>query len=270
MSAYNKVSIGRAFTWYGDGWRIFTAKPILLLVSLILYVLILSILAFIPILGGFISALITPALLAGLFLLAESIERNQTPGFSTFLEPIKDTQVRWRLLGLGALSIGFGILLLILLLASLGTAALTSDLIAADASPTPAQLTQLFGSGSALIGIVATMLLSFFFMLAMFYAPPLVLFRTLPPWASVRLSLNGSLGNILPLLVFGITSLVLLFIAMLPAGLGLLVLAPVLTGASYASYLDIFEGNGEDNAGTTAGHQAAAAQRPQVKTVDRS
>jgi uncharacterized membrane protein len=42
--------------------------------------------------------------------------------------------------------------------------------------------------------------------------------------------------------IFGIILMVMAFFAMLPIGLGLLLLLPVFSGAVYASYRDIFEG----------------------------
>lgn len=42
------------------------------------------------------------------------------------------------------------------------------------------------------------------------------------------------------MLVYGIFVLVLAFFAALPAGLGFLVLAPVLAGSIYAQYRDLF------------------------------
>lgn len=276
MNPYNRVSAGSALTWYGDGWRIFKAKPLLLLVSLVIYVLISIALDSISILGDLIAVLIAPALAAGFFLLAESIERQQSPGFGTFLEPLRNGQVRGRLLGLGALSIGLSLLLVLVVVIFIGASALTGQSLTSGSQVSPEQLMQILNSGSAIIGMVIAVLMSMLLMLAMFYAPPLILFRDLRPWASVKLSLGGSLGNILPLLVFGLINIVLVFLAMIPMGLGLLVLAPILIGASYASYLDIFEGNGEDNREATADHRDTAASQsgsrmdpPRVKTVDR-
>ena len=48
--------------------------------------------------------------------------------------------------------------------------------------------------------------------------------------------------NFLPMGIFGIFLVVAGFFAMLPVGLGLLLLLPVFSAAVYASYRDIFTG----------------------------
>jgi uncharacterized membrane protein len=62
------------------------------------------------------------------------------------------------------------------------------------------------------------------------------------PVAALKASFSANLKNWLVMLVFGLIVLVLCFFATLPMGLGFLVLMPVLYGALYASYKDIFLG----------------------------
>jgi uncharacterized membrane protein len=73
-----------------------------------------------------------------------------------------------------------------------------------------------------------------------FYAIPLVTFRNVAPVDALKQSLNALLKNWLPLLVYGVITVVLAVVATVPAFLGWLVLGPVLFGGMYASYKDLF------------------------------
>jgi len=77
-------------------------------------------------------------------------------------------------------------------------------------------------------------------LLLFWFAPALVVFHRLRPLAALHASLQACLKNGLPLLVYGMILLTLTFIAVLPAGLGMLILVPVLAGSVYAAYRDIF------------------------------
>jgi uncharacterized membrane protein len=61
-----------------------------------------------------------------------------------------------------------------------------------------------------------------------------------PPVEAMKASFRGCLRNWLPFLVYGVIAFILALLATLPAGLGWLVLLPVLTGSVYAGYKDIF------------------------------
>jgi uncharacterized membrane protein len=57
---------------------------------------------------------------------------------------------------------------------------------------------------------------------------------------AMRLSFFACLRNFLPFLVYGVISAALLLLAMIPLGLGLLIMIPTMTASLYVSYKDIF------------------------------
>lgn len=77
--------------------------------------------------------------------------------------------------------------------------------------------------------------------MAVWFAPALVMFRNVAPLEAMKTSFFACLKNIVPFLVYGVILLVLSFIAMIPVGLGMLVLMPVMIGSVYISYAEIFE-----------------------------
>jgi len=60
------------------------------------------------------------------------------------------------------------------------------------------------------------------------------------PFYAMKLSFSACLKNMLPFLLYGFILLLLMFLAMLPFGLGLIILVPVMVAAMYTSYRDIF------------------------------
>src|SRR5204862_143689 len=76
--------------------------------------------------------------------------------------------------------------------------------------------------------------------MAIWFAPPLVMLGALSPGAAMKASFYGCLRNVIPFLVYGAIGIVLAIIATIPLGLGWFVLGPVAIASIYASYCDIF------------------------------
>ncbi len=229
------VTASRAIEWLKAGWQVFMANPLIWVVLTILWVVLAVVLELIPLLGGLIMTLITPALLAGLMYAAHEAGAARPISVAHLFQGLSDARKRGPLLMLG----------MILLVASLALTLVAAGMIAAlyglgEAAELGQQGTPLTpGLGAiALVALVVTLGLAVFAL--MIYAIPLVMFTDLPPVQAVRSSLQASLRNIAPLLVFSLIYLLLSLLAAIPMGLGFLVLIPVSVGALYASYRDIY------------------------------
>ena len=77
-------------------------------------------------------------------------------------------------------------------------------------------------------------------LMALWFAPALVVFHDVQPMAAMKASFFACLKNIVPFLVYGLIGLLLLIVALIPFGLGLLVFGPVLWATTYTGYRDIF------------------------------
>jgi uncharacterized membrane protein len=77
-------------------------------------------------------------------------------------------------------------------------------------------------------------------MVAMWFAPALVMLDNTPPLDAMILSLRACGRNLSAVALMSLALYVLTSLAMLPAGLGVLVLMPVVAGAAYASWQDVF------------------------------
>jgi hypothetical protein len=73
-----------------------------------------------------------------------------------------------------------------------------------------------------------------------YFAVPLVLFRQQDAIKALEWSLRGVLANVPAVVVYWLICVVLFIVAVIPIGLGLLVLIPVLMGAAYEAYAEVY------------------------------
>ena len=98
------------------------------------------------------------------------------------------------------------------------------------------------GTVSLMIIVGAVVMIVVFVALAMavWLAPPLVVFHQVSAFQAIKTSFVVSLRNSAPFLVYGLLVLLASIVASLPLLLGWLVLLPVLYASLYACYRDLF------------------------------
>ena len=148
---------------------------------------------------------------------------------------LRDPSRRNPLLTLGALSLAVGIVGMLLVVLTMAGGGMMMG-------AGPAGEAGMHGGAGAgwAIGLLLMLALQLAWIMAMIFAVPLVMLRGTAPLEAVKASLNACVRNLLPLLVFGVINVVLVIIALIPAGLGLLILVPVTLCAVYCGYKDIF------------------------------
>jgi uncharacterized membrane protein len=77
-------------------------------------------------------------------------------------------------------------------------------------------------------------------LMAIWFAPALVMLHDLKPVDALKASFTGCLKNIPAFLIYGIVGLVLAIVATIPLVLGWLILGPVAIASAYTGYRDIF------------------------------
>jgi uncharacterized membrane protein len=97
-------------------------------------------------------------------------------------------------------------------------------------------------SPSFYLAMLVGMALMIPLMMMFWFAPSLVALNDIPALTAMKLSFLGCIKNILPFLLYGLIAFVLMLIAVIPFGLGLLILSPVLIASIYAGYRDIYFG----------------------------
>jgi uncharacterized membrane protein len=91
-----------------------------------------------------------------------------------------------------------------------------------------------------LLALLFVLLLLVPLMMAYWFAPALVVLEDRLPLEAMKLSFSACWMNVLPFLVFGLAAFALLVVGMIPFGLGLLIVSPVLLASIYAGYRDVF------------------------------
>jgi uncharacterized membrane protein len=76
--------------------------------------------------------------------------------------------------------------------------------------------------------------------MAIWFAPPLVVFHEQGAGEAMKNSFIACLKNIVPFIVYSVILFVAAILASIPFGLGWLVLGPVVAASLYTSYRDVF------------------------------
>jgi uncharacterized membrane protein len=234
------VGAGRGTAWWSEGWALFAASPVVWIVIAILYLAILMGLSLIPIIGQIASALLHPALTAGVMLgcRAQSRGGELTVGhlFAGFGERLGALVILALLFLAAWIAIAF--VTFALLVAAIGTGTAMA-LLSGDAVRMGVAVLSMLSVG-ALIALLVALLFVVPLLMATWFAPALVVLRGDEPLAAMKNSFVGCLRNVPPFLVYGLIGLGLAILATIPLGLGWFVLAPVYAATIYAGYKDVY------------------------------
>ena len=88
--------------------------------------------------------------------------------------------------------------------------------------------------------VLIAMLLLIPVLMAYWFAPLLVRLHDLTALEAMKMSFMAVFRNIVPVILYAFIFIALTVLAVIPFGLGLLVVVPVMITSTYTSYLDIF------------------------------
>ncbi len=231
------VDAGQGVEWLKAGFRMFFAQPLNWLIGLAAMfgvIIVMSLIPFVNLLVG----LINPIFMAGFF---NAGERQSTTGkldigdfFRGFREKTKE------LIIVGAIAAGAIILVVIVVGMAFGGSVMLGMLMGRSSDGAASG----FGAAAGL-----TMVLGMLFMvaimipliMALYFAPALVLLAGVQPVQALKDSFNACLKNIVPFLVYSLVVFVAMIAGSIPLGLGLFVVIPALMASYYPAYKSIFE-----------------------------
>jgi hypothetical protein len=232
-----QVAAGQGWQWIVQGFALFRKNPLIWVVLLAIYVLIAVLISKIPLVGPFLSLLLSPVFSAGFLLGARALDQGEELELAHLFGGFQQNTSQLITVG-GLYMVGYVVVVGVMMVT--GGGAVVGAIMLGGDQPDPATI-----APEAMVGVMLGMLagmtlLLLPLMMAYWFAPALVLFHEMQPVAAMKQSLFACLRNWVPFLVYGLASFFLAILAAIPFGLGMIILVPTLTASVYTSYRDIF------------------------------
>ena len=245
----NTAPLLRAIYWLQAGWYYFSANMLIWCALSLLFFISMGILLIIPRIGIFILVLLFPVFFAGLLYSVYRSRCEMPPRVEDIVYGFSKPLHRRSLLRLGALML---IYLFALVLSFYPLSGALFQYFYNIYGSEQQNLMQLKLIAEQFVQkhplILWLQLLSVITGIAAFsYAIPLTLFERMSPLKAIMLSIQAFLHNLLPVCMLVGLSTILMGLATLAFGLGFLIVLPVLAGANYASYREMFSAETENN-----------------------
>lgn len=230
-----RLPSGRGWFWIAEGFSLFAKSPGIWIVNMIIFFIITGIIALLPFIS-IANYILGPIFTGGLMRGTHTLDTGGTYEVNHLF--VGFSEKGSKLATLGALQLGililYGLALVILGLIFFGFAALLGQ-NGADADIDTVM------TSVAFIAFIPLLFISLLLLgMAFWLSPQLVMLHDLEAFAAIKMSFIGSWRNILPIVVFAIIIIIFMIIAMIPLGLGLLVMWPVFIAATYVAWKDIF------------------------------
>jgi len=239
-----KVAAGEGFQWLIVGFRLYRKNPLLLSAAFGVLFGVVMALNLIPVIGGSLSQLATPLMVAGFMAAYRVLDSGKELELPHFLAGVRGPVVP--LMTLGAVQL-LGALLIGQVMLAMGFDPQAVMDAARSGKATPAEMQALMNQ--ALPAVLTGLVLFIPLTMATWFAPALILFGGARPATALGVSLRAVVRNVPAMLVNSLTLGMLLMLAnLIPMMLGLLIAMPVLFGSLYASYQAIFAVWADDRA----------------------
>ena len=231
------VGVGHGVRWISEGWSLFLARPGFWLLAALLQILLILLVLLVPVLGQVGAHLLIPIMSAGLMVVAQRVYDHEPvtvdeafTGFREHAPAVVNIGV-WYMLG-WMLIVALGLLLG-------GGAALSG--LAVGMETHYEWLGTIISVFGILLAIVVSLLLVLPLMMSVWLAPPLAVFHDIPAMQAMKHSFVASWRSLPAFIVAFFLVSLMLFLTSLTLGLALLVVVPIMAGATYAAYRDLFD-----------------------------
>ncbi len=225
-----QVPAGNAWAWIVSGFNLFKANPVMWIVILLIYLAIIIPISLIPVIGSVVSTLIAPVFAAGMMWGCKAIVLKQDLEINHLFEGFKKNTAQ--LISVGGIYMLSLLVIMVMLVMSLNKEVVELLMNGKELSPEQAS--------AIMLPILLAMLFIVPILMAYWYAPVLIGLHNLSAVEAMKLSFTACLKNMLPFLLYGLIFTVILVIAIIPFGLGLIVAIPVMMTSLYTSYVDVF------------------------------
>ncbi len=228
------VSAGQGISWFKCGWDLFKQDFGTWFIMFLILVGLSIVLSFIPFIGSLALMIISPALMGGFMYAASEMDNGNKIEIGYLFQGFRDKARMNKLLILGGIYLLLQVLLIIIMFSLIGGSVMMSAGETGNVDPADIM------SSGMVFSMILVILGGLTIMVGFIYSTPLVMLDNMAPIESIKASYSAGFKNILPLLVFSLLYLLLAIVAIIPIGLGFLILIPVSITALYCSYKSIF------------------------------
>ena len=232
LAAPRSVDAGRGVSWWTDAWALFMRNPGMWIVLGLLMLVIYIVLSIIPLLGSLAASLAAPVFVASWLRAAQKVEAGGNLEIGDLFSAFQGDKLV-PLIVVGAVVL-VATVLFTLIVGALGFGAVVGAAGRGSATGVVAAL------GAGVLALIVGLVFVFAVSTALWFAPALIVFRNLAPVDALKASIDASLKNIGPFVLFSIIYIVAAVVASIPFGLGWIVLVPVLLLTMSTSYRDVF------------------------------
>jgi uncharacterized membrane protein len=232
------VDAGNGWQWMVDGFTVFRKAALVWIAMTLLLTVMWLLMLMLPILGTMLFHLFTPVFFAGILIGCRAVENGEPLKIEVLFAGFKSNVAA--LVSVGGVFLAGSIIILGIVVVTAGASALT--MIKPGQTPDiDTAMSIMHGMGPAiLIAFTLSLTLYMLLLMAIWFAPALIVFDKLGAVDAMKQSFAACLINTLPFLVYGVVVGILSIIASIPLLLGLLILLPVVYCSVYSSYKDIF------------------------------
>ena len=225
------VDAGRGWDWIVEAFALFRRQPGMWILIVLLAGILFIAISIVPVLGSLASVLLFPIFGAGLMLGCKALDQGGALELAHLFAGFK--QRTGDLVLVGVFNLVCWVVIFFAVAAVVGGGVFMGMMRGG-----------IEGAGLSIASMLIAMLLvaglSVPLYMAIWFAPALIVLRDLAPGAALKASFFACLRNWIPFLVYSVVLLLLCLVAAIPAGLGFLVLLPVLAASVYTAYRDIF------------------------------
>lgn len=230
------VPAGRGSQWIVEAFSLFKKNPLIWIVLHLILILIGAGLSILPAIGAYLLYLLTPLLLGGLMSAAKDIEAGQDIEIAHLFRGFRQNTSHLITVG-GVYLVGQVVISGVMI--TLGGPEFQKALREGVEGIDPASITPEVAT-RIMMALLAGMVLFVPLAMATWFSPARVILDNQSGFAAMAESVRACLRNMQAFLIYGVLSLLLLIVASIPFGLGLVLWIPVMVLTMYTSYRDVF------------------------------
>ncbi len=229
-----KLTAGQGNRMIADAWGLYKVSPFKWTFVAISLFAVMIILSLIPFAGSIVGGLIYTPLFAGFLIGASEVAKGEKLKFSHLFSAIKVNPKG--VFGLALVITGLSLANMLLAFAFLGSEYFLAMYGGQELDP--ASLAS--NPSNMVVGFAIMMVCGVLIAMLSWFATPLIALQSVGVFKALGMSFKACLKNWLALTVFGFVMIFWMIVSIIPLGLGLFIMLPLLSISIYTSYRKIF------------------------------